>query len=160
MQTDPKRSLLEKSIDRGLATYFVASVIINLFNLYQLYDIAALEEIINLGGMSLVIAILAPLLWFGSYPALTVIRLFYILQIPGTLAVKTFFYHFDGGLNLSLGYINSAIRFNFFFFKPTISVGFLNPNVDGEVWGVLINVLALALAIYYHFRVRKADLLA
>jgi hypothetical protein len=150
------RSQSEMWFDRGLALYLGVHVLVSLFNLNQIYDIASWEELRGLLGFTIVVAALVPFLWRGTMLGLQVTRFFYILQIPAMVAIYTFFYEFDCGLKFAVGFLNSTLRFNFMLFHTSFNMGLLNADTDGTSYGLLINVLALILAVYYSYRLRKA----
>jgi hypothetical protein len=145
----------ERIFDRVLASFLSVHVVVNLFNLNQIYDIASWEELRGLLGFTILVAAMVPFLWRGTALGLHVTRFFYVLQIPSTLAIYTFFYGFDCGLNFSAGFLNWNLRFNFMIFHTQFTMGLLNPETDGTAYGLMINWLAVTLAIYYTYRLKK-----
>lgn len=150
----PHRTPAELWIDRSLCTFLMIVVLVNLFNLYQVFDIASWEELRVLIGLSFLAGVLVPLLWIGAMAGLEVVKIFYALQVPSTLALGTFFYDIDGGIKITFGYLNSLFHFNFLLFNTHFSIGLLDANKDGYAYGLVINMVALGLAIYYFMRTR------
>lgn len=150
----PPRSRSELWVDRLLCSFLILVVLVNLFNLYQVFDIASWEELRVLVGLSFLAGVLVPLLWKGAMAGLEVVKIFYALQIPSTLALGTFFYDIDGGLKITIGYLNSVMHMNFLLFNTHFSIGLLDAEKDGYAYGLVVNVVALGLSIYYFMRTR------